>query len=255
MAQYSVGRSSYGDLNGVTQYVNSQRIAQQFLSMARDYRDKFGASGNRLTVNEGMRSRPRQDQLYRKFLAVGYPVAATPYTSRHDAVLRGNAIDVGVTERDGTNRALTPTEFAWMHEQAERRGFTWTGRYFDEPWHIEGATRAEVVAPYPGVTPENVYDAPKPDPVEAIKDIVGDEEMNIIWSDKHKYALGIIGSKIYKFREKDAAPITAQKLNWFAQAKLFTKATRVNPNDDWSGDKNFNETELDQLAAIIGRFK
>lgn len=254
MAQYSVGRSSYGDLNGVTQYVNSQRIAQQFLSMARDYRDKFGASGNRLTVNEGMRSRPRQDQLYRKFLAVGYPVAATPYTSRHDAVLRGNAIDVGVTEHDGTNRALTPTEFAWMHEQAERRGFTWTGRYFNEPWHIEGATRAEVVAPYPGVTPANVYQAPKPDPEAAVKAIIGDNDMQIIWASDHKSALGILGGKIRKFNAKTPVE-TAQKLPWDAQAKLVERASRLNVQDAWSGDKNFNATELDQLAAILLRFE
>lgn len=148
MAQFEIGKSSYGDLKGVTQYVNTKRIADQFKSMARDFAAKFGKDGDRLTPNEGMRSRPRQQLLYRNYLYYGGAKAAVPYTSRHDEVTHGNAIDVGVTRADGSNRALTSEEFDWMHSAAESRGFTWTGRYFGEPWHIEGATRAEVYPPF-----------------------------------------------------------------------------------------------------------
>lgn len=156
MAWFSVGPSSYPDLKGQTQYVNSPRIAQQFLSMCRDYAVKFGGDGDRLSANEARRTRARQQALYANYVRIGYPIAAYPYTSRHDEYSHGNAIDVGVTMASGVNRALTSTEFAWMHEQAELRGFTWTGRGFNEPWHIEGATRAEHFPPYPGITPSNV---------------------------------------------------------------------------------------------------
>lgn len=181
MAQYSVGASSYGDLSGITQYVNSPRIAAQFKSLAYDYAKKFGANGDRLTVNEGMRSRPRQSLLYTEYLKTGYPKAAVPFTSRHDAVLHGNAIDVGVTQANGTNRALTSAEFDWMHEQAEQRGFTWTGRYFNEPWHIEGATRAEIKAPY---SDDVLNNAPKPSkPVTPADDEKIEDDMRITWVD------------------------------------------------------------------------
>lgn len=157
MAWYSIGPSSYPDLKGQTQYVNSARIAQQFLSLKRDFDAMKIAegSGDRLSPNEARRTRSRQQALYSAYLRNGYPIAAYPYTSRHDEVVHGNAVDVGVTMPDGTNRALTDAEFDWMHTHAETRGFTWTGRYFNEPWHIEGATRAEVYPPYPGITPEN----------------------------------------------------------------------------------------------------
>lgn len=173
MPWFSVGPSSYPDLKGLTQYVNSDRIAAQFLSMCRDYAARFGADGDRLSANEARRTRPRQQQLYANYLRTGYPKAASPYTSRHDELTHGNAIDVGVTMADGRNRALTDDEFAWMHAAAESRGFTWTGRYFNEPWHIEGATRAELVPPYPGINVDNAVPKPEPKPtITPVGDIV-----------------------------------------------------------------------------------
>lgn len=162
MAWFSVGKSSYGDLRGVEQFTNSERIALQFYSMKRDFDalPSSVASGARLTVNEAKRSRPRQELLYANFVRTGYPVAAYPYTSRHDEVSHGNALDIGVTLPDGSNRALTDAEFAWMHRECELRGFTWTGRNFGEPWHIEGATKAEQKAPYPNA--REVATAPTP---------------------------------------------------------------------------------------------
>lgn len=155
MPWYSVGPSSYPDLKGQTQYVNSERIAQQFLSMCRDYAVKFGKNGDRLSANEGRRTKKRCEDLYANYIRNGYPVAAALYLSRHYEATHGNAIDVGVTMVNGQNRALTDAEFAWMHTAAESRGFTWTGRNFNEPWHIEGATRREVFPPYPGITVAN----------------------------------------------------------------------------------------------------
>jgi len=147
--KYSVGKSSYGDLRGVEQFVMSARIALQVLSVIADFnawQKARGAVGS-LSVNEGMRSRARQTYLWvnRFILAI---VVALPFTSRHDEVLHGNAIDFGITMPDGSNRALTAVEFAKLHELVEARGGTWTGRNFGEPWHHEMATRTERLAPY-----------------------------------------------------------------------------------------------------------
>jgi len=161
MAWYPIGESSYGDLRGQMQYVNSERIAQQWLSLVRDFWARFGY---RLSPNEARRSRSRQSLLYSAYLRNGYPKAAYPYTSRHDEVLHGNAIDMGVTDAAGKNRALTSAEFTWAQQRAELRGFTWTGRNFGEPWHIEGATRAEHFPPYPGITVSNALTLAKPAP-------------------------------------------------------------------------------------------
>jgi len=178
MGWYPIGESSYGDLRGQMQYVNSERIAQQWLSLVRDFWARFGY---RLSPNEARRSRSRQSLLYSAYLRNGYPKAAYPYTSRHDEVLHGNAIDMGVTDAAGKNRALTVAEFAWAQQRAELRGFTWTGRNFGEPWHIEGATRAEHFPPYPGITVGNALGIsplptpkPKPTPKPSTTTPVGD---------------------------------------------------------------------------------
>lgn len=151
---FPIGPSSYPTHKGAIQFVNSKRIADQFLSMKRDFDAMKAAAGSldRLSPNEAKRSRPDQDRLWADFVSGRSPVrAAQPYTSRHDEVTHGNAIDVGVTMGNGENRALTPAEFDWMHANAEQRGFTWTGRWFNEPWHIEGATQPEKVPPYPDI--------------------------------------------------------------------------------------------------------
>jgi hypothetical protein len=176
MAWYPIGPSSYPDLFGQMQYVNSERIAQQWLSLTRDFAARFGQNGDRLTPNEGRRTKERCELLYAKYLREGYPVAAALYLSRHYELTHGNAIDAGVTMANGQNRALTTDEFEWLHEQCELRGFTWTGRNFviPEPWHIEGATQAEHFPPYPGITVENgVLDNQNPDQED---DMFNDED-------------------------------------------------------------------------------
>lgn len=194
MARFSIGPSSYGDLKGVTQYVNTQRIADQFNSMARDFDKEVAQHGERLSANEGMRSRPRQQYLWNNRVSLGV-VVAPPFSSRHDEVYHGNAIDVGVTMANGQNRALTDAEFAWMHSEAEKRGFTWTGRNFGEPWHIEGATRGELKLPYPNPrianTPIPVKE-PTPPPVvvpPVIPNVPKEDDMFRINSDSGNYYL------------------------------------------------------------------
>lgn len=151
VARFSVGKSSYGDLRGVEQFVMSARIALQVLSVIADFnawqRDRVAVGF--LSVNEGMRSRARQTWLWvnRFVLAI---IVAPPYTSLHDEVLRGYAIDFGITMPDGSNRALTAVEFDKLHELVEQRGGTWpVWAKGKEPWHHEMATRAELLPPYP----------------------------------------------------------------------------------------------------------
>lgn len=189
-AKFSIGLSSYQDLRGVEQFVATERMALQLLSVKVDF-DQMKAdqgSGDRLSFNEGMRSRPRQTYLWNNRAALGV-VVAPPFTSRHDEVNHGNAVDVGVTRADGSNRALTAVEFAWLHTQIERRGGTWTGKNFGEPWHHEMATRQEIVPPYPNAralvasgpnrakptTPARPAEPPKPDPYFEI----GEEDMQM----------------------------------------------------------------------------
>lgn len=236
MAQFSIGPSSYGDLKGVTQYVNTQRIADQFNSMARDFDNNVAKNGDRLSANEGMRSRPRQSLLYTNYLRTGYPVAAVPFTSRHDEVTHGNAIDVGVTRADGSNRALTDAEFAWMHAEAEKRGFTWTGRYFGEPWHIEGATRAEQKLPYPNPRPANTPIPEQPDPGPApapapvIPVVPKEDDMFRIKSDSGNY---------YVIGEISMTGPMSQ-----TAASLYTKAAGKNAS-------NFAEVTSAQASRLI----
>ncbi|WIE65962.1 hypothetical protein DEI99_005335 [Curtobacterium sp. MCLR17_036] len=201
VAKFSVGKSSYGDLRGVEQYVSSERMALQVLSTIIDlnaYLRSKGRGGS-LSVNEGMRSRARQSLLYTQYLRTGYPVAAYPFTSRHDEVLRGNAVDFGITEADGSNRALSADEFAKLHEIVQGRGGTWTGVNFGEPWHHEMATRAEAVPPYPdararlaGKPKPPPSKKPKPAPTPKPTTPKREVDMLYVTSDKtkKKYAIG-----------------------------------------------------------------
>ncbi|MBF4602844.1 hypothetical protein [Curtobacterium sp. VKM Ac-2884] len=150
VAKFSVGPSSYGDLRRVRQFVASARMALQVLSVMVDFNNWQKARGatGKLSVNEGMRSRARQSWFWANRFVLGIAVAP-PFTSRHDEVNHGNAVDFGITMPDGSNRALTTAEFAMLHAIVESRGGTWTGANFGEPWHHEMATRAERLAPYP----------------------------------------------------------------------------------------------------------
>lgn len=180
VAKFSVGESSYGDLRGVEQFVMSARIALQVLSVIVDFNAwmrELGKTG-RLSVNEGMRSRERQSYLWINRFVLAIAVAF-PFTSRHDEVLRGNALDFGITEADGSNRALTAAEFAKLHALVEARGGTWTGINFDEQWHHEMATRSEQLPPYPNAR-ELVDAVPRPPAPTRKTDPQEEDDMKIV---------------------------------------------------------------------------
>jgi hypothetical protein len=157
LAQYPVGRSSYGDLKGVIQYVSTQRLALQIASLCFEFDTQKAQNGDRLTINEGIRSNARQQLLWTQwqtYCKYGTPyasLAATPYTSTHRVSI-GTAMDFGITDAHGNNRALTADEFAWVHTHGVRRGIVHTGASFNpaEEWHHNGGY-AESVPPIVGV--------------------------------------------------------------------------------------------------------
>lgn len=150
MTRCPVGLSSYGELKGVMQYVTDQYVADQFNTLAMEW-DAEQSNGDRLTVNEGIRSRPRQTMLRQKYIAFlnGGPwaaLAAPEFTSQHDEVTHGTALDIGITTASGLNRAPTAAEFARIYVLAARRGIIHTGATFSPPeqWHMQGGFIASV---------------------------------------------------------------------------------------------------------------
>lgn len=164
---FSVGPSSFDDLAGVEQFVSTAIVADQTSSLCYEFDTTFPGAlerGDRLTVNEAIRSKQRQwdlRQAWNTYLRFGAPPASLAafctwgppeqWTSTHREEI-GTALDFGITQRDGTNRAMTADEAAWVHEHGVRRGIVWTGRTFNpqESWHHNGGYRY-TVAPIPGV--------------------------------------------------------------------------------------------------------
>lgn len=246
VAKYSVGKSSYGDLRGVTQYVASERMALQVLSTIIDFNAYLRSKGRggSLSVNEGMRSRPRQDLLYAQYIRYRYPVAAVPYTSRHDEVLRGNAVDFGVTNADGSNRALSSDEFTRLHEIVQGRGGTWTGVNFNEPWHHEMATRAEAVPPYADararLAPKPVKPA-KPQPIVA-------KPAPVITSQEDTMLYQSIQSKTWYLVREFTVQATSDK----TEAVLWSRATKKSVQASSTQLKKMIADTADRRTAVFG---
>ncbi|PCN48030.1 hypothetical protein Csp2054_09150 [Curtobacterium sp. 'Ferrero'] len=157
---YSVGRSSFGDLNGVEQFVSTLIVAQQVASLCYEFDTQFPGArgrGDRLTVNEGIRSKRRMELLraaWETYLRDGHPwaaLAAALYFSTHREEI-GTALDFGITRKDGTNRAMTAAEAQWVHDHGPARGIRWTGQFFNpqESWHHNGGY-AYTLPPITGV--------------------------------------------------------------------------------------------------------
>ncbi len=129
--------------------------------------DVQNRTGYRLTPNEGRRSREDQRLVwnaYALFLAgrgPWAPVAATCYTSRHDEINHGNAIDFG-----GPGGAVIPANVhAVMVEIGPAYGVAWTGRNFNEWWHFE-ISRAAATIKVPEGTVRTGSAFAKPTPIK-----------------------------------------------------------------------------------------
>lgn len=192
---FSVGRSSYGDLRGAEQFVSTADIAAQVASLCLEFDTQFPGArerGDRLTVNEAIRTRPRQKMLreawehYQRFGTPWAALAAALYFSTHDES-RGSALDFGITQADGSNRAMTPAEAAWVHAHGVPRGIRWTGQFFNpqEQWHHNGGYAASL-PPIPGAPLPGAVAAP---PVEEEDDMTPDERKML--KDVHDYVKGL----------------------------------------------------------------
>ncbi len=194
---FSVGPSSYGDLRGVEQFVTDRRVALQVLTIILRFNAWMVAHGRfgSLSINEAKRSRKRQSYLYANRFRLGVKVAV-PFTSPHDEVNHGNAIDFGITLPDGSNRALYDDEFDVLHALVAEHGGIWTGVNFNEKWHHEMATRAELRAPYADARERLARTAPaKPTPKPEPLDEQEVDDMKIIWDDKGKVPTLVIGKE------------------------------------------------------------
>jgi hypothetical protein len=157
--RFPVGLSSFDDDSstspfGKVQYVTDEAAAAQVRSLIWEFaQTPFAEDGDRLSVNEAVRERPRQRQLrddWDAYVARGYrpPVAslaARCYLSTHDYT-RGSGLDFGITMANGKNRAMTAAEAQWVHDNGPRRGIRWTGRDFrpQESWHHNAGYPATV---------------------------------------------------------------------------------------------------------------
>lgn len=130
MQTASVGRSHYGELNGVEQYIEAN--AARYLNLCLDFIATLPGC-YRPTVNEGIRSVARMELLYDRFLHHGGALAAVPPNSTHGPAI-GNAVDLG-----GPNgEALSATVLAALHTYGPRYGVLATGLSFSRPesWHF-----------------------------------------------------------------------------------------------------------------------
>lgn len=136
MDTIEVGRSELpGRTLGVMQTLEHGAGLQALAFMAEVHRQ----TGYRLTVNEGRRSRADQTKVYNAYMLYlsgrgpWAPRAAVPFSSIHDEVLHGNAIDFG-----GPGGAVVPANVhAVMVALQGRFGVVWTGARFNEWWHFE----------------------------------------------------------------------------------------------------------------------
>lgn len=123
---YSGGGGAGGPLVGRYNLVAGADQALQAMNAA--FQQKFGYN---IKINEGGRTRARQQELYSLYRAGRGNLAARPGTSLHES---GRALDLG-----GAFQNAGSAEHRWLQANAGRWGYKWTGKNFKqfEPWHWE----------------------------------------------------------------------------------------------------------------------
>ncbi len=256
---YPVGKSSYPDLKGQTQYVASLEVARQVASLCYEFDTQVAKNGDRLTVNEGIRSRERQMYLRTQYLYHGGALAAYcsydprpegTWTSTHDAS-RGSALAFGITDRNGNNRALTPAEFDWLHGRAPRRGIAWTGANFIrvEPWHHNGGYAASV-APIVGVNLPGepiVKESQRPSAPDTEE---SEDTMKITYLQRNdKSVIGLLWGPTGKAWKIDKIKVAGQTIAGGTVRDLLVRWIRADQSK--SRPETFNEIELQVLQIAF----
>lgn len=111
------------------------------------------AAGIYLSVSEANRSHADQDYEWNRYQTSGPPVAARPYTSRHNGGLLGNlghAFDLAMA--DGS--ALTQAALNWLHTHGPLYGIRPTGLSFGESWHFDQDVAPVIIASSIWKTPD-----------------------------------------------------------------------------------------------------
>jgi len=250
MALYPVGPSSYGELAGLTQHVTNAEVAEQVNTLIEESRAVF-ANGAFLSVNEGNRSRLRQAYLRRKWRAyrAGGPwaaLAAALFFSTHDES-RGNALDFGVTNADGSNRSLTMSEHAWLVARGRERGIVWTGGdpSFMSPselWHFNGYPERATIPPL------------KPEPEPSKED---DDMITILYLKSSDNRRGIFGSGFNQtFADrKDEADTVAVLRNKTLSPKVDLVEVNVGARAFDLMDRATTPDEVDKVKQSQGRIE
>lgn len=266
--RHPVGRSSFSDGSstsprGKMQYVSTLIVARQVASLCYEFDTQYPgalARGDRLTINEAIREDDRAIQLYEDYRRdpAHHPLAAFAQrwpriiTTTHRSDI-GTALDIGITRADGSNRAMTASEAAWVDRMGPRRGIRPTGNLFvrREPWHKNGGY-GYTVPPIVGVNlpGEKFYtDIQKPEPTPAPQPR-NEYDMDVQWNDKHTEALIIAGSDHITL--KDGSEKIAG-VDWKGQVKLCERITRTDPKDAYAGGLNNAEHQVVRLLLNKAR--
>lgn len=261
-SRYPVGVSSYGDGSstsprGQVQHVSTLSVAQQVASLSYEFDTQFPGAhgrGDRLTVNEGIREKARMQSLraaWETFLRYGAPwaaLAAALYFSTHREEI-GNALDFGITQKDGSNRAMTLAESQWVHDHGPRRGIVWTGRLFSpqERWHHNGGYAA-AVAPIKGVNQPGVrlFTEPKPAPPKGRT-----PRMWNIWDNaKAKCTLVAGDGRTYAYAD---FKVGKQTIGGRQQVDLINRVINSDQTKDYPVE--FLPAEISIIKTILGKLK
>lgn len=129
----NAGASGFSQLNdtaGLTNVGGGQFLANNAANGLAQLSSAFrAATGKNISVTEGWRSMSTQQKYYALHQAGKMPQAvAKPGTSVHGT---GRAADLG-----GLGNPGTPA-FNWLVNNAQKYGWSWTGKNFNESWHWE----------------------------------------------------------------------------------------------------------------------
>lgn len=264
--RYPVGLSSFSDGSstsprGKMQHVSTLTVAQQVCSLCYEFDTQYPGAlerGDHLTINEAIREDERALQLYADYVRdpAHNPLAAFAakgpppvITTTHRAAI-GTALDMGITQKDGTNRAMTAAEVAWVNRRGILRGILPTGNGFARPesWHKNGGYAAAL----PPITGVNLPGARfYTETGTAGSTAKGNEPlMKIVHSPKGHTLLTEQGA--YKF---DPFKVGKETIMGTKQIELMQRVIDAKDSDVLHNPTEFGDAEVAIIAAVLRKVK